>query len=65
MGKEIALADVKGLVGTKTGISDWITVDQTMIDAFAGATNDHQFIHTDPERAAAESPYGGTIALAS
>jgi len=62
MGKEIALADVMGLVGTETGVSDWITVDQTMIDAFAGATNDHQFIHTDPERAAAESPYGGTIA---
>ena len=62
MGKEIALADVKGLVGTKTGISDWITVDQTMIDTFADATLDHQFIHVDPERAKAETPYGGTIA---
>ncbi len=43
-------------------MSDWITVDQPMIDAFAGATMDHQFIHTDPVRAAAETPFGGTIA---
>jgi len=61
MVKEITLADVRGLVGTETGLSDWIVVDQTMIDAFAHATNDHQFIHVDPERAAA-SPFGGTIA---
>lgn len=59
---EISLADVPGLVGKTLGISKWITVDQTMIDAFAGATDDHQYIHTDPERAAAETPYGGTIA---
>ncbi|MGO8462759.1 MaoC/PaaZ C-terminal domain-containing protein, partial [Rhizobium ruizarguesonis] len=38
------------------------TFDQTMIDAFASATDDHQFIHVYPERAAAESPFGGTIA---
>jgi acyl dehydratase len=61
MGKEIALAEVMSLVGTKTGLSDWIVVDQTMIDAFANATDDHQFIHTDPVLAA-ESPFGGTIA---
>ena len=61
MVKEITLADVRGLVGTETGLSDWIVVDQTMIDAFAHATNDHQFIHVDAERAAA-SPFGGTIA---
>ncbi|SMC43004.1 MaoC family dehydratase [Rhizobium sp. RU36D] len=59
---EISLAEVQGLVGQRVGLSDWITVDQTMIDAFAGATNDHQFIHTDPVRAAAETPFGGTIA---
>ncbi len=51
-----------GLVGTETGLSDWILVDQKMIDAFAEATGDHQFIHVDPVRAAAESPFGGTIA---
>ncbi|OWV83539.1 Nodulation protein N [Rhizobium sp. R72] len=61
MAKEISLADVQGLVGTETGLSDWIVVDQAMIDAFAHATNDHQFIHVDPERAA-NSPFGGTIA---
>jgi acyl dehydratase len=61
MVKEISLADVRGLIGTETGLSDWILVDQTMIDAFAHATDDHQFIHVDPERAA-QSPFGGTIA---
>ena len=60
--KDISLAEVKGLVGTEVGVSDWITVDQAMIDAFAGATLDDQFIHTDPVRAEAESPFGGTIA---
>jgi acyl dehydratase len=60
--REISLADVPGLLGQEIGVSDWITVDQTMIDQFADATLDHQFIHVDPERAAAESPFGGTIA---
>ena len=45
---EISLSDVRGLIGMETGLSDWITVDQKMIDAFAGATDDHQFIHVDP-----------------
>lgn len=62
MKKEIALAEMKNHVGTEMGVSDWITVDQTMIDSFAKATLDDQFIHTDPERAKAESPFGGTIA---
>ncbi len=43
-------------------VSDWLVVDQGMIDTFATATHDHQFIHVDPERAAAETPFGGTIA---
>ncbi|MGO8020016.1 MaoC/PaaZ C-terminal domain-containing protein, partial [Rhizobium leguminosarum] len=43
-------------------LSDWVPVDPTLIDAFASATDDHQFIHVDHERAAAESPFGGTIA---
>ncbi|WP_418884980.1 MaoC family dehydratase [Aurantimonas endophytica] len=43
-------------------LSDWLTVDQEMIDRFAAATHDYQFIHVDPARAKAESPYGGTIA---
>ena len=61
MVKEISLADVRGLVGTEAGLSDWIVVDQTMINAFADATHDHQFIHVDPARAA-DSPFGGMIA---
>lgn len=58
----ISLEDLVAQVGTEIGLSDWITVDQPMIDRFAAATNDHQFIHVDPERAAAEGPFGGTIA---
>ena len=60
--REISLADMPGLVGTELGVSEWIVVDQAMINLFADATHDHQFIHTDPERARAESQFGGTIA---
>ena len=42
-------------------VSSWVLVDQPMIDRFADATGDHQFIHVDPERAA-HTPFGGTIA---
>jgi acyl dehydratase len=62
MVREISLVDVPGVVGTEAGLSDWITVDQKMIDGFAEATDDRQYIHVDPERAKAESPFGGTIA---
>ncbi|PTM94307.1 MaoC family dehydratase [Mycoplana dimorpha] len=62
MPREIHLTDVKDLVGKEIGLSRWFTVDQTMIDRFAQATEDHQFIHTDPVRAAQETPFGGTIA---
>ena len=62
MAREISLADVPGLIGLVLGVSEWILVDQQMIDRFADATLDHQFIHVDPARAAAESPFGGTIA---
>jgi acyl dehydratase len=50
-----------GLVGTETGVSHWITIDQKRIDAFAEITEDRQFIHIDPEAARA-TPFGGTIA---
>ena len=49
-------------VGTEVGVSPWRVVSQTMIDQFADATDDHQFIHCDPDRAARETPFGGTIA---
>src|SRR3546814_10020809 len=47
-------------VGTTT-LSEWVEVSQKMIDTFADATGDHQFIHVDPERAKL-TPFGGTIA---
>ena len=50
------------LLGKELPPSDWIVVDQARIDRFAEATGDHQWIHVDPERAALESPFGGTIA---
>jgi acyl dehydratase len=55
------LADLAALVGQEIGVSDWLTVDQARIDLFAQATGDHQWIHVDPERAAA-GPFGSTVA---
>lgn len=49
-------------VGEDFGASGWITVDQATIDAFAAVTGDRYFLHVDPVRAAAELPFGGTIA---
>jgi acyl dehydratase len=55
------LADLPALVGHDLGASDWILVDQARIDQFAHATGDHQWIHTDPVRAAS-GPFGAPIA---
>ena len=49
-------------LGEQVAVSDWIEVDQGRIDRFADATGDHQWIHVDPARAAAASPFGGTSA---
>jgi acyl dehydratase len=59
---QTALADAQSKIGTEVGVSNWITVDQPMIDQFAKTTFDEQWIHVDPERAAAETPFGGAIA---
>jgi acyl dehydratase len=56
------LDDVRRAVGTTLGTSDWVAVTQEMVDRFADATGDHQWIHVDVERAAKESPFGGPIA---
>jgi acyl dehydratase len=56
-----SIEDIRGRVGSEVGVSDWILVDQAAIDAFAEITQDHQFIHVDPE-AAAKTPFGGTVA---
>ena len=53
---------VQGLVGQHMGYSDWVTITQEQVNQFAEATGDHQWIHVDPERAKAESPFGGPIA---
>jgi acyl dehydratase len=54
--------DLKQHVGRELGPSDWMVVDQPMIDKFAEATGDHQWIHVDVERAKRELPGGQTIA---
>jgi acyl dehydratase len=57
-----SLDDVRAAAGSTLGTSDWIEVTQEMVDRFAEATGDHQWIHVDVERAAKESPFGGPIA---
>ena len=54
--------DLPAAVGQHLGHSDWMEITQERVNQFAEATGDHQWIHIDPERAAAESPYGATIA---
>ncbi|MGA0237070.1 MAG: MaoC family dehydratase [Acidimicrobiales bacterium] len=53
--------DLLAAVGTELGSSDWVAIEQDRIDGFADATDDHQWIHVDPEAAAA-GPFGSTIA---
>jgi acyl dehydratase len=55
-------ADMKAHIGKQIGTSEWVTVDQPMIDKFAEATGDHQWIHVDVERAKKDMPGGKTIA---
>ena len=47
---------------TQERIADWVVIDQARIDAFANATEDRYWLHTQPERARAETPFGGSIA---
>jgi acyl dehydratase len=62
MTEKMPLSDLVKHVGEEMGVSSWITLDQTRIDEFAHCTGDHQWIHVDAERAARESPFGGTVA---
>jgi acyl dehydratase len=55
-------AELAAHIGQEIGLSEWIEIDQSRIDQFADVTEDHQFIHLDPVRAAKETPFGGTIA---
>jgi acyl dehydratase len=59
--KTIATKDMPSLVGTELEPSPWLEITQERVDQFADATNDHQFIHVDPEKAA-KTPFGGPIA---
>jgi len=56
------IARYQPMIGTEIHCGPWLEIDQQRIDAFAAATGDLQWIHTDPQRAAVESPYGATIA---
>ena len=56
------LEELKGLEGRELAVTDWLEITQERINQFADATDDHQWIHVDPERAQRESPYCATIA---
>ena len=56
------LDELRALVGQEIGVSRWIEIDQARINTFADITEDWQYIHIDPDRAAAETPFGGAIA---
>lgn len=58
----VTVEQLQASLGKEVGLSPWRVVTQQMIDLFADATDDHQFIHCDPERAARETTFGGTIA---
>jgi len=57
-----SLAEMRALVGQEVALTDWVEVTQKRVDLFADATDDHQWIHVDPERCKTESPFGGPIA---
>jgi len=54
--------DAVATIGQELGVSRWVEIEQSRIDAFADTTMDHQWIHVDVEKAKTESPYGATIA---
>lgn len=57
-----SIEELRGCVGQEVAVGEWMEVAQERIDRFAEATGDHQWIHVDRERAARESPFGGTVA---
>jgi len=59
---EIDVRTIKDQIGREVAVSDWLEVSQERINQFADASGDHQWIHVDPARAAAESPFRATIA---
>ena len=61
MSTTTTLAELPSYKGQELGTSDWFEVTQDRVDLFADATDDHQWIHVDVERAKAESPFGGPV----
>jgi len=61
MSQQVALDELESFIGKETGTGEWFLVDQERINNFADATEDHQFIHIDPERAK-DTMFGSTIA---
>jgi len=61
MSEAIKAEDLPGLIGKELESSPWVDITQERVNQFATATNDHQFIHVDPEKAA-QTPFGGPIA---
>ncbi len=59
--KTVKTTDLESLIGTETGTSDWISIEQDRVNQFADVTEDHQFIHVNPEMAKM-TPFGGPIA---
>ena len=59
---KISLDEIEASVGKEVGVSRWFTIDQALITAFGKLTQDEYFIHMNPERAAKETPFGGSIA---
>jgi acyl dehydratase len=59
---DVTISELSERVGQEVGVSDWVAIDQSRIDAFAACTGDHQWIHVDVERAKRESPYWGRVA---
>lgn len=55
-------ASLRALIGQEVVVTDWIEITQQRVDAFAAATDDHQWIHVDPVRARAQTPFGNSIA---
>lgn len=62
MARTYTLEQLRVLAGQEAGVSEWLTVDQSMIDGFAEVTGDRQWIHVDSQRAKTESRFGRTIA---
>ncbi len=56
-----SVEDIENAIGIEAGPSEWLTIEQSRVDGFADDTDDHQWIHVDPERAK-DGPFGGTIA---